>query len=326
MSSKQTSTVVVLARDDNHQLPSAGYLPMSTRLDLTGVFMHNRRSHSASKENPAMVRGTAKRDWQCCSASTKMARTCLSHELSWSYEALRCLKNLKKYLYHYEHNCKAWMKCDMLERFLVYLNSWMGYRNLKVLLFLDNFSTHPKKTAPLRNIPFLLVSITSKFQPLDDGIKKCVKHLYRKCVMWLFLAKKEQSVVPRKLTLLGVVHYVTESWESMSATAQYCFQKCGFVTADSIDAAPCIDEGGDKDMEAAKRAPFSYRKFVSLYDIVFTIRRSRYYCRSLSDECWWYRGNTKEQEETPTFANTVAAQAEARNFLASNSNLCLQQV
>ncbi|KAG0410301.1 hypothetical protein HPB47_012566 [Ixodes persulcatus] len=60
----------------------------------------------------------------------------------------------------------------------------------KLLLFLDNFSAHPKNTF-LRNLKvvFLPANTTSHLQPLDAGIIKNVKHLYRKCIVQRFLAR-----------------------------------------------------------------------------------------------------------------------------------------
>lgn len=83
------------------------------------------------------------------------------------------------------------MTCSLFKVFLLYLDGRVGSKDRKRLLFLDNFSAHPKNTLFLRNLGviFLPTNATSHLQPLDGGIIKNVKHLYRKCIVQRFLAR-----------------------------------------------------------------------------------------------------------------------------------------
>jgi hypothetical protein len=58
----------------------------------------------------------------------------------------------------------------------------MGVQNRNILLFVDNCAAHPKYTSFLRNVKVIryLANCTSGLQPLDLGVIKCYKQLYRK--------------------------------------------------------------------------------------------------------------------------------------------------
>ncbi|KAM7304477.1 tigger transposable element-derived protein 6-like [Ixodes scapularis] len=109
----------------------------------------------------------------------------------WKWKNPTCLKNLARLPCVYKHNTKASMTSSLFEVFLRYLDGRLGCKHRKGLLFLDNCSAHPKDTSFLRNlrVVFLPANTTSHLQPLDAGIIKNVKHLYRKCIVRRFLAR-----------------------------------------------------------------------------------------------------------------------------------------
>jgi hypothetical protein len=58
----------------------------------------------------------------------------------------------------------------------------MGAQNRNILLFVENCAAHTKYTSFLRNVKVLgyPANYTSVLQPLDLGVMKCYKQLYRK--------------------------------------------------------------------------------------------------------------------------------------------------
>jgi hypothetical protein len=82
----------------------------------------------------------------------------------------------------YHENNKAWMTTDIFSSFLRSLDASMGAQNRNILLFVDNCAAHPKDTSFLRNVKVIryLANCTSVLQPLDLGVIKCYKQLYRK--------------------------------------------------------------------------------------------------------------------------------------------------
>jgi hypothetical protein len=93
----------------------------------------------------------------------------------------RCFKNTKKLPSKYHANNKVRMTTDIFSSFLRSLDASMGAQNRNILLFVDNCAAHPKYTSFLRNVKVTWYpeNCTSVLQPLDLGVIKCYKQLYR---------------------------------------------------------------------------------------------------------------------------------------------------
>lgn len=190
----------------------------------------------------------------------------------------RCLKNIRHLPCHYRNNSKAWMTCSLFEEFLSYMDSKMGCRNRKVILFLDNCSAHPKETTSLRNVKvvFLPANTTSHLQPLDAGIIKNVKHFYRKCIVKRSLASVERGQQPTGVTILDAMHYLASAWSAVTAvTVKNCFTKCfGVRGGDAAEAGEvCAFTDCDElnsAMETVGANGIAYSDYASVDDAVVT--------------------------------------------------------
>jgi hypothetical protein len=86
----------------------------------------------------------------------------------------------------------------------------MGAQNKNILLFVDNCAAHPKYTSFLRNVKVIRypANCTSVLQPLDFGVIKCYKQLYRKrlvqTAVCLMDAGKDSK---KKINMLEALHY-----------------------------------------------------------------------------------------------------------------------
>nr|CAI5870029.1 unnamed protein product [Callosobruchus analis] len=118
----------------------------------------------------------------------------------------RCFKgsHINKLPLEWESNKKAWMTTEIMTSWLKRFDEKMRKQNRKVLLFLDNATSHPKVTLENVKIIFLPPNTTSHCQPLDQGIIHSFKIAYRK-----FLIKRLKSV--------------------SQATILKCFAKAGFL-------------------------------------------------------------------------------------------------
>lgn len=146
----------------------------------------------------------------------------------------RCFKNIKKLPVRYHANKNSWMTAELFLSFLRYLDSSMGAKCRKILLFLDNCPAHPPDTSMLRNVKvvFYPPNCTSVCQPLDMGIIKCLKQRYRKFLVqkavFMMDVKNDGSQVNMKINVLQAVHYIADSWKQISPTTiTNCFMKCG---------------------------------------------------------------------------------------------------
>ncbi|KAM7314184.1 tigger transposable element-derived protein 6-like [Ixodes scapularis] len=245
-----------------------------------------------------------------------------------------CLRNIARLPCVYKQNTKAWMTCSLFEVLLRYLDGRLGCKDRKGLLFLDNCSAHPKDTSFLRTlrVVFLPANTTSHLQPLDAGIIKNVKHLYRKCIVRRFLARVSRGEDPGKLTLLDAMHYLNTSWESVShETVRNCFRKCGFRrlpeaeesepstsgAAESCvcdDPYPCVSDEDDMDEELRSTGTdLAFSEFVGMddhlatcdpqtvADIVAELRQGQVSRNDDDDD------EEHERPQAATFAQAVAA-------------------
>ena len=116
----------------------------------------------------------------------------------------------------------------------------MRRQNRQVLLLLDNAPSHPKDVNVTNvKLVFLPANTTSMLQPLDLGIIKAVKTIYRKRLLQSVLAKmdKEEDVknMSKCVSVLDAEHCIdTAIREVRSSTVKKCFQKCGIRHVDEI--------------------------------------------------------------------------------------------
>ena len=128
----------------------------------------------------------------------------------------RCFKNIdpKQLPVTYRHNKKAWMTRDLFTEWLNKFNAKMKRERRKVLLFLDNASSHPNSNLSNVKLAFLPPNTTSKIQPLDQGILETFKKLFRKRLL-AFIAKemgKDADItgpdVIKRINLLDTIYWI----------------------------------------------------------------------------------------------------------------------
>ena len=81
----------------------------------------------------------------------------------------------------YALNKKSWMISDLYENFLKKFDPKMRLEDRKILLLLDNASTHPKVKLNNIKLAFLTPNTASLSQPMDQGITQTMKLQYRQC-------------------------------------------------------------------------------------------------------------------------------------------------
>jgi hypothetical protein len=93
-----------------------------------------------------------------------------------------CFKNAKKLPVTYYVNSKMWMTSETFRDFLHALDASFGALGWKILLFVHNCATHSPDTSSLKNVKvvFYPPNCTSVVQPLDLGVIKCFKQVYKK--------------------------------------------------------------------------------------------------------------------------------------------------
>lgn len=147
------------------------------------------------------------------------------------YKKPRCFSGVKSFPFEYDANRKAWMNSVVFAQWLLKLDNQMKKEKRKIILFIDNCTAHndiPKLNAI--KVQFLPANTTSKLQPLDQGIIKNFKTLYRKEVVRHILSNTEEEKAIFPINILQAMRMANKSWENVTKkTIANCFKACGFV-------------------------------------------------------------------------------------------------
>ena len=159
----------------------------------------------------------------------------------------RCFKDFSADVYvQYEHNNKAWMTRYLFAEWLHRFNRHIKQKKKRpVLLLLDNVATHfPDVQLEYVTLHYLPPNTTSHLQPLDAGIIRSFKALYRSSQVKRLIELLEQDKNP-DINLKEAVRYLASAWKSVSpATIRNCWRHTGIVSmdADRRESADSVDE------------------------------------------------------------------------------------
>lgn len=155
----------------------------------------------------------------------------------------------------YYNNRKAWMTSELWQRIIVTFDRAMHAANRRVLLVVDNASSHVlNATLQLQavTIKHLPPNATSVLQPLDQGVIRSVKVAYRTNLIRRLLAHLDAGRATQKFqfTLLDACRVLHAVWLACkNDTIANAFRKAGFVGAAEIVPVeqPRINELGEID-------------------------------------------------------------------------------
>lgn len=147
-------------------------------------------------------------------------------------EKPRCFTGIKSLPLTYRFNKKSWMTGSLYEEWLYKLDRKFTVQKRNVLLFVDNCPAHPKtisRQLTSIRVVFFPPNVTSKLQPMDQGIIHNLKQKYRKRIVLRILRAFENNDPP-KVTLLDCVHEIKKAWDEVTPTTiTNCFKQAGFM-------------------------------------------------------------------------------------------------
>lgn len=151
------------------------------------------------------------------------------------YAKPRCFKNQNLSKFDYKSNNKAWMTSSIFFDQLRKWDNMFRIKKRKIILIVDNCSSHPKVNNDLLTnikLVFLPANTTSVLQPCDQGIIKNFKHYYRKSIV----TKIIQAFDLKKnfnMHLLDALHFIKQAWDEVSAkTIMNCFHHSKIIQQD----------------------------------------------------------------------------------------------
>lgn len=148
----------------------------------------------------------------------------------------------------WESNGSAWMTKDIFNKWLLNFDSKMAMQKRKVLLFLDNCSSHMKiPVLQATKVPYFPPGTTSKSQPIDQGIVHSVKTRYRTRLTERLLydmQQKRESVIDLRFA----VQVLSAVWEQVEARViKNCFRKAGLALEDGSELDHVVEDADQPD-------------------------------------------------------------------------------
>lgn len=147
-------------------------------------------------------------------------------------EKPRCFRGVKWLPVDYKANSKAWMTGQLFKEWVLKLDKHFQSTGRKILLFIDNCPAHPKDIqSKLKciELAFFPPNMTSKLQPLDQGVIRNLKCCYRSRIVKEAL-KRMEAKEKQDITLMDCINHVTKAWDIDVSyqTIANCFKKAGF--------------------------------------------------------------------------------------------------
>lgn len=147
----------------------------------------------------------------------------------------RCFKSINKdnLPVKWKSNKTAWMTGTIMKQWLLELNSKMNKEKRQILLFMDNATSHRQMELSNVKIIFLPPKTTSHLQPLDQGIIRSFKVLYRKRLLSQILSNMElygtSNEIASSVNCLDAIYWINDSVKSVSISCVInCFRAAGF--------------------------------------------------------------------------------------------------
>jgi len=128
----------------------------------------------------------------------------------------------------YKNNQKAWMTGVIFEEWLQDFDRSLNGR--KIALVLDNAASHIDVDLENITLVFLDPNTTSVCQPLDQGIIKTFKTIYRSKILHTYIDADDEGRSVDINLKMGM-EWIVESWKDMKITTFVnCFKKSGIMS------------------------------------------------------------------------------------------------
>lgn len=132
----------------------------------------------------------------------------------------------------YKHNSKAWMTLAVWKEYMLWLDELVAPR--KIVLLVDNFAGHgdAEDFSHLGHIrlEFLAPNMTSRIQPMDQGIIQSVKLGYRRRLVRWLVDHHLAGEVMKKVQYRQAIDWFAEAWDATKQeTIANCWRHAGIL-------------------------------------------------------------------------------------------------
>ncbi|XP_057310302.1 tigger transposable element-derived protein 6-like [Hydractinia symbiolongicarpus] len=156
----------------------------------------------------------------------------------------RCFKNVTSLPCRYRAQKKSWMDSSLFEEWVREIDAMFLKEGRKIVLIIDNCPAHPD-VGGLSNIKliFLPPNTTSVSQPMDQGVIRCLKSLYRQNLVNMMIQNLEKGKDLPKVSILRALQILVSSWDKVKKeTIVNCFKKSKIFKKAQQNATDDIDD------------------------------------------------------------------------------------
>jgi DDE superfamily endonuclease len=150
--------------------------------DETGLFWRMEPNKTLAAKNKVLGIKKAKDRITIMLATNSTGTIKLPPVFIHKYQTPRCLKNIDKTTLPvwYYWNSSSWMQTSIFSRWIYHINNIMISKNKKIILLLDNATSHNLENNNFSNIKlyYLPPNTTAYLQPCDQGIIRSFKVSY----------------------------------------------------------------------------------------------------------------------------------------------------
>ena len=150
----------------------------------------------------------------------------------------RCFAGVRNLPCQYRSQKKSWMDSALFEEWVRELDRKFVREGRKIALIVDNCPAHPHiEGLDTIQLVFLPPNMTSKTQPMDQGVIRSLKAHYRTLTVQLFIRTFGNGQPLPKISILSAMNMLTAAWDKVSEiTVQKCFKRAG-ISKESQECA-----------------------------------------------------------------------------------------
>lgn len=230
-----------------------GYEPRDIfNMDETGIFFKQGRRTTFCPKDADCAGGKRAKNRITAALCASMAGEKIKPLVIGRAGKPRCFKrvDVNSLPVTYRHNKKAWMNGKLFEEWVKSFDKKMRRQNRKVLLFVDNASSHQDNDLTNVKLVKLPPNSTSVLQPMDQGIIQATKLKFYKQQSSHIIARMENSTLCgtdllKEVNVLDTIYWLGKAWKDVEPSSiARCFDKCGF---DKLRQTPVEAESEDED-------------------------------------------------------------------------------
>jgi hypothetical protein len=230
MAGEKTSVDDTVVTDwKNHRLPEIlrNWAPEDIyNVDETGLFWRLTPDRTLAFKAERVHGGKKAKDRVTVLVGASMSGEKLPLLVIGRFGKPRCFHGIRHIPVKYRANGKAWMTGQLFEEWVRKLDRSL---TRKILLVVDNCPAHPRVSGLAKvHLLFLPPNTTSCTQPMDCGIIKNLKHIYKRKLA-IKLLKAHDENVDFTFNLLDSLSLLREAWNEVTTdTVKNCFRSAGF--------------------------------------------------------------------------------------------------